>query len=57
MLATTRGRPHNSEEDPERPKYKYIHFKKKEVLPCTTACMDLEGTVLSEIIQRKANTV
>ena len=33
-----------------------ISHKKNEILPYATACMDLQGIMLSEISQRKSNT-
>ena len=34
-----------------------LNMKKNEMLPCTAAWMDLEGIILSEISQRKTNTI
>ena len=36
---------------------KYSAIKRKEILPFVTTQMDLEGIMLSEISQRKTNTV
>ena len=35
----------------------YSDIEKKEILPFATTCTDLEGTMLSEISQRKTNTI
>ena len=34
----------------------YLVMRKKEILPFVTTWMNLEGTILSEISQRKKNT-
>jgi len=38
-------------------KMEYYSARKNEILPFATACMDLEGIMLSEISQRKTDTV
>ena len=35
----------------------YSAMRKKEILPFATTWMDLEGVMLTEISQRKTNTV
>ena len=35
----------------------FLSHKKNEVLPCATAWLDLEGITLSEMSQRKTNTL
>ena len=35
----------------------YSAIKKREILPFATAWIDLEGSMLSEVSQRKTNTV
>ena len=35
----------------------YLAIKKNEILPLVATWMDLEGIILSEISQRKTNTV
>ena len=33
------------------------HHKKNKILPFVTMCIDIEGTMLSEVRQRKTNTL
>ena len=37
--------------------FTYSAIKENEILPCATTWVDLEGIVLSEVNQRKTNTV